>query len=67
MAELKKAASDHGRSLQAELLCLVNEEAERLARTRDFLALVKPRPLQKKVDLEGLIRRDRARRAERNL
>jgi plasmid stability protein len=67
MTELKQAASDHGRSLQAELLFLVNEEAERLARTRNFQALVKPRKLKKKVDLESLIREDRAQRAERNL
>ena len=67
MTELKKAASDHGRSLQAELLFLVNEEAGRLARTRNFQALVKPRNLKKKVDLEDLIREDRAQRAERIL
>jgi plasmid stability protein len=62
LMELKQAASDHGRSLQAELLFLVNEEADRLTRTRSFLATVHPRKLQRKIDVDALIRKDRGQR-----
>ena len=61
LVELKHAASDHGRSLQMELLLLVNEEAERLARTRAFQARAQPRMLLRKLDVDALIRKDRER------
>jgi len=60
---LKDAAHENGRSLNAELIVLLNEEAERLFKTRDFLANVKPHKLRKSVDLEALIREDREARA----
>lgn len=60
---LKDTAREHGRSLNSELLLQLNEVAERIRRTRDFLALVKPRRTRSKaVDLEALLRADRADR-----
>lgn len=56
---LKDTAQAHGRSLNAELLSLLNEEADRIRRTHDFLKNVQPRKLRKPVDLEALIREDR--------
>lgn len=67
MAILKEAAETEGRSLNAELVTLLNEEADRLQRTRYFLANVKPRKLRKPVDLEAVIREDRESRASRAL
>lgn len=67
LAELKQAAGDHGRSLQAELLALVNDEADRLARTRAFQARVKPRKLRGKADVDALIRTDREKHAAKAL
>lgn len=64
---LKDAALANGRSLNAELVWLLNGEAERLQRTRDFLAHVKPRKPRKPVDLERLIREDRRTRTDRKL
>jgi plasmid stability protein len=58
---LKRAASAHGRSLNAELVFLLTEEADHLQRTEDFLAQVKPRKLRKPVDLEALIRESRGK------
>lgn len=64
---LKDAALANGRSLNAELVWLLNEEAGRILRTRDFLAHVKPRNPRKPVDLERLIREDRRTRMEKKL
>lgn len=60
---LKGIAEAQGRSLNAELVHLLNEEADRLRRTQDFLANVKPRKTLKSVDLPALIREDRESRA----
>lgn len=59
---LKLAAKTDGRSLNAHLVHLLNEEAEHLRRTRDFLANVQPRKPRKPIDLEALIREDRESR-----
>jgi plasmid stability protein len=59
---LKLAARTDGRSLNAELVRLLNEEAERLRRAQEFLIQVKPRKPRKPVDLEALIREDRESR-----
>jgi len=64
---LKDAARMEGRSLNAELVRLLNEEAERMDRTRDFLQNVRPRKARKPVDLEALIQEDREARAMRAL
>ncbi len=56
---LKQAAQTDGRSLNAEVLRLLNQEAEYLRRAQDFLANVKPRKPRGAVDLEALIREDR--------
>jgi hypothetical protein len=61
---LKKAAQTDGRSLNAEVLRLLNQEAEYLRRSQDFLANVKPRKPRVPVDLEALIREDRESRSE---
>jgi plasmid stability protein len=63
---LKGAALAHGRSLNAELVLLLNEEAESIRRTQDFLVNVKPRKPRKPVDLEALIREDREDREVRS-
>ena len=60
---LKASAEGNGRSLNAELVSLLNEEAGRLRRTLDFRENVKPHNLRKNVDLEALIREDREERA----
>jgi hypothetical protein len=59
---LKDAAHVNGRSLNAELVSLLNEEADRMRRTQDFLLNVRPRKARKPVDLEALIREDRESR-----
>lgn len=60
---LKLAARTDGRSLNAELVRILNEEAGQLRRTQEFLAQVKPRQPRKAVDLEALIREDRESRS----
>ncbi|MEI7614871.1 MAG: Arc family DNA-binding protein [Betaproteobacteria bacterium] len=62
---LKFSAEENGRSLNAELVNLLNEEADRLRRTLDFRANVRPHKLREAVDLEALIRADREDRAAR--
>ncbi|MGA2081091.1 MAG: Arc family DNA-binding protein [Holophaga sp.] len=62
LAILKQAARTDGRSLNAELVHLLNQEADHLRRAQDFLAQVKPRKLRRPVDLEALIREDRESR-----
>ena len=64
---LKDSAQTHGRSLNAELVKLLNEEADRIRRTQDFIENVKPRKTRKPVDLERLIREDRESRTARAL
>jgi len=61
---LKALALANGRSLNAELVLLLNEEADRITRMRTFLATVKPRKPRKAVDLESLIQEDRSARLE---
>jgi hypothetical protein len=58
----KTAAAANGRSLNAELVHLLNEEAARIRQAQDFLANVKPRKLGNQVDLEAIIREDREAR-----
>jgi len=60
--QFKSTAQAHGRSLNAELLAFLNEEAERLQRTRAFLDTVQPRQPRQPVDLEGVIRANREER-----
>jgi len=67
LAILKTAAQANGRSLNAELVHLLTEEAEHIQRTQDFLANIKPRKPRKPVDLEALIREDREARSARVL
>jgi hypothetical protein len=64
---LKGAAGANGRSLNAELILLLNEEADRIRRAEDFRANVKRRKPRKPVDLEELIREDRDSRAAKAL
>jgi plasmid stability protein len=61
---LKDAAHAHGRSLNAEMVHLLNEEAHHMRRTHDFLRHVRPREIRKPVDLEALIREDRESRIQ---
>lgn len=56
---LKLAARTDGRSLNAEVLHLLQEDADRIRRTQEFLAAVRPRKLTRTVDLEALIREER--------
>lgn len=63
LAILKTAAAANGRSLNAELVRLLTEEAELIQRSQDFLAQVKPRRPRRPVDLEALIRQDREARS----
>ena len=62
LAILKAHAQANGRSLNAELLGLLDDEAERLDRTTRFLETVRPIRPRKPVDLEQLIREDREAR-----
>jgi hypothetical protein len=64
---LKETAQANGRSLNAELLHVLNEEADRLQRTRTFLGTVQPRVPRKAVDFEKVIREDREDREARAL
>lgn len=64
---LKDTALAQGRSLNAELVRLLNAEAERIIRTRDFLTHVQPKKPRKPVDLERLIQEDRQARTEPKL
>jgi len=61
---LKDLAQAEGRSLNAELVLLLNAEADRIAQLQDFLANVTARRPRKAVDLEALIQDDRAARGK---
>jgi len=63
LAVLKLTAQANGRSLNAELVHLLTEEAEHLQRAQDFLNNVKPRKARRPVDLEALIQEGRDDRA----